>query len=153
MTPSLIRAGIVSERVSWIRGMIRSIRALPTNSFEEFVQDPRNTAAAESYLRRGIEALLDLGRHILAKGFAIAATEYKDIGKELFTQGILTREQADLLRRIAGYRNRMVHFYHEVDNQELYSLSTSNLEDLEELLDALLVWLRNNPDQMDQEIQ
>ena len=84
MTPSRIRSGIVSERVSWIRDMTRSIRTLPTNSFEEFVQDPRNPAAAESYLRRGIEALLDLGRHILAKGFAIAATEYKDIGKELF---------------------------------------------------------------------
>jgi len=32
--------------------------------------DPRNVASAESYLRRGLEALLDLGRHLLAKGFA-----------------------------------------------------------------------------------
>jgi uncharacterized protein YutE (UPF0331/DUF86 family) len=57
------------------------------------------------------------------------------------------------MRRIAGYRNRMVHFYHVVDNQELYSLCTSNLKDLERLLDALLVWLRNNPNHVDQVIQ
>jgi len=153
MTPGPIRAGIVAERVSWIRGMISSIRELPMEIFEEFVQDPRNPAAAESYLRRCIEALLDLGRHILAKGFAIAATEYKDIGQELFAQGIVTRDQAELFRRIAGYRNRMVHFYHEVDNEELYLLCTRNLQDLETLLDELLDWLRNNPDKTDQKIQ
>lgn len=150
MTPGPIRAGIVAERVSWIRGMIRSIHELPMEGYKDFIQDPRNPAAAESYLRRGIEALLDLGRHILAKGFAIATTEYKDIGKELSAQGILTRDQAELLRRIAGYRNRMVHFYHEVDNQELYSLCTQNLNDLETLTDALLEWLRNHPDKLDE---
>ncbi len=152
MTPGPIRAGIVAERVSWIRSMIGSIRELPMEEYEEFVQDPRNPAAAESYLRRCIEALLDLGRHILAKGFAIAATEYKDIGQELSAQGIVTRDQADLLRRIAGYRNRMVHFYHEVDNEELYLLCTRNLQDLETLLDELLDWLRNNPDKLDEAI-
>jgi len=153
MTPSPIRAGIVSERVSWIRAMIRSVRALPMSSFDEFIQDPRNTAAAESYLRRGIEALLDLGRHILAKGFAIATTEYKEIGKELFAQGILTRNQAELFRRIAGYRNRMAHFYHEVDAEELYLLCTRNLQDLEALTEALLKWLKENPEKLDENLE
>lgn len=146
MTSSRIRARIVAERVSWIREMIRAIRALPLTSYDAFASDPRNVASAESYLRRGIEALLDLGRHMLAKGFGVAAAEYKDIGAGLAHEGVLSKEQGALLRQIAGYRNRMVHFYHEVTQEELYHLSTHGLIDLETLLEALVDWLRTHPE-------
>lgn len=152
MTPTKIRAAVVAERISWVRKMIQSVEALPTDSYDEFVGDPRNVASAESYLRRGIEALLDLGRHILAKGFAVAVTEYKEIGTSLAKEGILSDEHGILLRQIAGYRNRMVHFYHEVSHEELYRLSTQNLKDIEDLLEALVHWLRDHPDKMDQQV-
>ena len=152
MTPGLIRAGVVTERVAWVREMIRSARALPTESFDDFIADARNIAAAESYLRRGIEALLDLGRHILAKSFAVAVTEYKEIGPRLKAEGVLSENYGTLLRQIAGYRNRMVHFYHEVSRNELYLLCTANLQDVEDILEALVAWLRANPDRVDQKI-
>ena len=152
MTPTKIRAAVVAERISWVREMVHSVQTLPTTSYEEFIDDPRNTASAESYIRRGIEALLDLGRHILAKGFAIAVTEYKDIGTKLFEEGILSQDEGILFRQIAGYRNRMVHFYHEVTHEELYRLCTRHLEDVETLLEALTGWLRDNPDKMDRQI-
>jgi uncharacterized protein YutE (UPF0331/DUF86 family) len=152
MTPRQIRSTVVAERVSWIREMIRSTQMLPLDHYDEFICDPRNIAAAESYLRRCIEALLDLGRHILAKGFAVAATEYKEIGGRLTEERVLTAEQGLLLRKIAGYRNRMVHFYHEMAHKELYLLCTQNLKDVDTILEALLQWLHNNPEKLDQEI-
>ena len=152
MTPAKIRATVVAERISWIRKMIQSVQTLPMDSYDEFVNDHRNVASAESYLRRGIEALLDLGRHILAKGFAVAVTEYKEIGDSLSKKGILSHEHGIIFRQIAGYRNRMVHFYHEISNEELYHLSTQNLKDIEDLLEALVRWLKDHPDKMDHQI-
>ena len=152
MTPRQIRSTVVAERISWIREMIRSTQMLPLDRYDEFICDPRNIAAAESYLRRCIEALLDLGRHILAKGFAVAATEYKEIGSRLTEERVLSAEQGVLLRQIVGYRNRMVHFYHEITHKELYLLCTQNLKDVETILEALLQWLHNNPEKLDQEI-
>jgi len=152
MTPGKIRSTVVAERISWIREMIRSIQMLPLGRYDTFISDPRNVAAAESYLRRGIEALLDLGRHILAKGFAVAATEYKEIGSRLTEESVLSAEQGVLLRQIAGYRNRMVHFYHEITHKELYLLCTQNLKDVEAILEALLKWLHHNPEKLDQKI-
>ena len=55
-------------------------------------------------LRRSLEALLDLGRHILAKGFGVGVTEYKEIASELCRHGVLTEADAALLRTLAGYR-------------------------------------------------
>lgn len=152
MTPAQIRANVVAERVSWVREMLGSIKELPMATYEEFIGDPRNVASAESYLRRGIEALLDLGRHILAKGFGIAATEYKDIGTRLQQESVLSEAHGRRLRQIAGYRNRMVHFYGEVTQEELHRLSTRHVIDIEEILEVLVKWLRDHPDKVDQNI-
>jgi len=152
MTPLRIRSSVVAERISWIRSMTGSIQKLPLASYDEFISDPRNVAAAESYLRRCIEALLDLGRHILSKGFGIAVSEYKEIGMRLTEEQVLSPDYGDLLRRIAGYRNRMVHFYSEVSQLELYQLCTRYLNDIEVILNALISWTRNNPSKMDGQI-
>jgi uncharacterized protein YutE (UPF0331/DUF86 family) len=129
MTPTRIRASVVTERVAWVRQMVSQATDLPLASLEIFIEDARNAGAAESFLRRGIEALLDIGRHILAKGFAIAVTEYKEIGVQLVKHGVLGNEDGKRMRRIAGYRNRMVHFYNAVTTQELYLLITQHIEE------------------------
>ncbi len=152
MTPQLIRVSVVAERVARVRQMVARVRALPLGTLDAFLEDSRNAVAAESYLRRGIEALLDVGRHILAKGFAIAAAEYKDVGIYLVEQGVLNREDGLLMRRIAGYRNRMVHFYNEVTSQELFLLATEHVSDLEKLCDGMVDWLHQHPAMTDQRI-
>jgi len=142
MTPGELRPEIVAERAAWIRRMLSGIRALPLGTFEDFVDDPRSPAAAESFLRRALEALLDLGRHVLAKGFGRAAAEYKEIAAGLGDVGVLDQRMAGLLREMAGFRNRLVHFYGQVSDSELYETCTRDAVDIEEILDALLTWTR-----------
>ena len=122
--------------------MLASVRQLPLASFDQFAADARNVAAAESYVRRALEALLDLGRHVLTKGFARAPAEYKDIATTLGDVGVLDRPMSLRLVQMAGYRNRMVHFYHQVTDRELYQICTRELGDIELILDAILEWVR-----------
>lgn len=147
-----IRTVIVTERVAWVREMLDGIRGLPLSSFEQFMDDPRTAAAAESHLRRALEALLDLGRHILAKGFALAPTEYKEVAEELFRVGVLSKQDSELLRKMAGYRNRLVHFYHEVSHEELYTLCTLHLSEVEHVCEAILRWILEHPEKMEKAI-
>jgi uncharacterized protein YutE (UPF0331/DUF86 family) len=142
VTPAEIDPRIVAERSAWVREMISSIRLLPLESLEAFEQDPRNAAAAESYLRRALEGLLDLGRHILAKGYGRAAAEYKDIAIGLMDVGVLDSARGARLREMAGYRNRLVHFYQQVDHTELFELCAQRLDDVENTLDAILAAIR-----------
>ena len=103
MTPSQLRAKVVAERVGWINRMLANLRSLPLDSYLTFRSDPRNIGAAESYLRRALEALLDLGRHILAKGFGQAVAEYKDVAINLVQFSVLDQKKGNLLRELAGY--------------------------------------------------
>ena len=109
MTPSQLRAKTIIDRIGVVRQMLDAIRTIPRESLEEFISDPRNAAASESFLRRALEALMDLGRHILAKGFGRGVSEYKKVAIELGEVGVLGRDEAALFREMAGYRNRMVH--------------------------------------------
>lgn len=151
MTPSQLRAKVVAERVAWIRRMLADLRALPLETYAAFESDPRNPAAAESDLRRALEALLDLGRHLLAKGFGQAVVEYKDVAKALAEAGVLEKDKAEVLRTLAGYRNRLVHFYHEISNRELYEICTGQLGDIEAVLAAILDWIAAHPDKIDRQ--
>ncbi|MDE2059918.1 MAG: DUF86 domain-containing protein [candidate division NC10 bacterium] len=152
MTPGQLSAKVIAERAAWIRRMVASLRTLPGASFETFQSDSRNIAAAESYLRRALEALLDLGRHVLAKGFGQAVSEYKDVANVLAQVGVLDAQHGALLRELAGYRNRLVHFYHEVSDLELYEICTARLGDLESLLEAMLRWINAHPERLDREL-
>jgi uncharacterized protein YutE (UPF0331/DUF86 family) len=152
MTPSGLREKIIVERAAWIRKMIKGIQGLPLDSKESFLSDPRNAASAESYLRRALEALMDLGRHVLAKGFGKAVTEYKEIPGELHAEGVLHSTDAILMRELAGYRNRMVHFYNEVTADELYKICHDQLNDVERILAAILKWINSNPELLDRSL-
>jgi uncharacterized protein YutE (UPF0331/DUF86 family) len=150
MTPGQISKRVVVDRIGWIETTLSGIRALPLDDEQMFRADPRNVAAAESYLRRALEALLDLGRHILAKAFGRGVSEYKEIALRSRELGVLPPHEADLLEQMAGYRNRLVHFYHEVSERELYQICTRRLDDIQRTVQAFKRWILTHPEQIDE---
>jgi len=146
MTRTEINPAIVADKSQQIRAMLEGVASLPLDSLEASLEDPRTLAAGESYLRRALEALLDLGRHLLAKGCGVAASEYKEIASKLGETGILPPRQTERFIQMAGYRNRLVHFYDEITPRELYGILTEHLSDVEDVLDRMVRWVRENPD-------
>ncbi len=149
MTPSMIKALIVAEKIAYTREMIETIRRMPLSSYDDFTSDFKNPAASESYLRRSLEALLDLGRHILSKGFAETPAEYKEIATMLVKHSVLTQDEGKIMRQMAGYRNRMVHFYNEISIAELYSICQNDLADIERICDTFVNWIQEHADKVD----
>ena len=149
MTPGRISEKVLAERSDWVREMLERIRGLPLGSLDEFLEEPLAVDAAESCLRRALEALLDLGRHILAKGFGDAPAEYRKVAERLGERGVLTREESTVFGRMARYRNRMVHFYDRVSEEELFEACTVHLPDFESVLGGMHRWIRDHPERID----
>lgn len=138
MTATGVRLKLVRERLQALTEQIEALQALPQASKEEFLADRRNPDAAESNLRRALEALFDVARHLLSKVHGLGALEYKEVARLTGEKGILT--DPELQRRfveIAGFRNRLTHYYHEVTPEELYEVTTGGIADLEALKEAL----------------
>jgi uncharacterized protein YutE (UPF0331/DUF86 family) len=150
MLPGKISKRVVSDRLAWLDRMLHEIRALPLDSRAVFMQDSRNVWAAESCLRRALEALFDLSRHFVAKGFGEAVTEYKEIAEALKRHDVISSDELILMRKLAGYRNRLVHFYADVNADELYEICASRLGDVELIVNSLRSWLAKHSDRLDE---
>ena len=149
MTPSYLSRRVVVDRFSLLNHMIRQIQQLPLHNEEIFFADSRNVHTAESCLRRALEALFDLGRHILSKGFGLPAASYRDIATHLAEREVLVEGEEKLFVQMAGYRNRLTHVYHEVNSAELYRVCVEDLEDLATIRSAFQRWIRDNPHRID----
>jgi len=58
--------------------------------------------------------------------------------------------EAATMRVLAGYRNRLVHLYHEVSAEELYEVCLHQLSDVELVRVACQRWLRKHPEKLDE---
>ena len=149
MTPTAVSKRIVVDRLDLVNSLLRDIRDLPLKSREAFFADRRNIWAAESCLRRSLEALFDIGRHILARGFGWGVSEYKEIAVRLHERGVLDESESKLFQALAGYRNRLVHFYHEVSVEELFEICSNQLGDIELIQIAYRRWVKEHPEKID----
>jgi uncharacterized protein YutE (UPF0331/DUF86 family) len=150
MTPGALSKRIIVDRLALVDALLSEIRLLPLADRQAFFADRRNVWAAESCLRRCLEALFDIGRHILAKEYGLGISEYKEIAVRLQAHDVLSIQEATTMHLLAGYRNRLVHFYHEVSTEELYQVCSQQLSDIEVMQHAYRRWLTAYLERLDQ---
>ncbi|MBU4372396.1 MAG: DUF86 domain-containing protein [Syntrophaceae bacterium] len=132
----------ILDLIRLIENYLSELRPFASMTKEAFLSDKKNPPFVESYLRRSLEAVFDIGRHVLAKTYGSRGIEYKAIAMELGEKAVITTELADLLVEMAGYRNRMVHFYREVTPDELYDIITHNLHDFDRFIREIVLFIR-----------
>ncbi len=131
MVISKLNIDKIEKNLALIQTFLSALRELSVMKEEVFLSDKRNPASAESYLRRSLESVFDIGRHILAKSYGFKELEYKKIALELGEKGVINKDYARVLLKMAGYRNRMVHLYHEVSPKEIYEILKNHLLDID----------------------
>lgn len=134
MTQIPLSRKVLVNRLSEIERDLARLSEFQGMPLKEFC-DGVHYAAAEHYLRRALEAIFDAGNHILSR-LPLAPGErpetYKAIALALGRHQVVAKEFAEgPLTAMAGYRNRLVHFYDEVTSEELYGIIRNELKDLE----------------------
>jgi uncharacterized protein YutE (UPF0331/DUF86 family) len=131
MTPGPVDLKIVRERLALVDQSLDDLRSLPQSSIDEFASDRRTVLAADAALRRALEALFDVARHLLAKGVGIGSLEYREVARRVAEHGLVADPRlAARMVEMAGYRNRLTHHYDEVTPVELFVVVTRHLDDV-----------------------
>ncbi|HHZ20075.1 MAG TPA: DUF86 domain-containing protein [Firmicutes bacterium] len=102
----------------------------------EFVADPKLYGSSERFLQLCIEALLDIGNHIIADLKLGKVEQYSNVPVILKQNGFITEEQKKLFLRMVGMRNILVHEYLEIDLNIIYDIIQNHLDDLEGIMKA-----------------
>jgi uncharacterized protein YutE (UPF0331/DUF86 family) len=123
---------IILSRLEEIRKDLSELESFKNMDEREF-RKGRNFPAAEHFLRRAIEAVFDAGSHVLSRIPGARAATYRDVAERLGKYGIVPEKFSnEKLVKMAGYRNRLTHFYMEVREDELLQIIKNNLSDIEE---------------------
>ncbi|MBM4305394.1 MAG: DUF86 domain-containing protein [Deltaproteobacteria bacterium] len=121
---------VLQNRISYIEDSLRSLERFKGIAYEEFHSNSDHFRIAFYDLHRALEAVMDIGSHILSRIPGARPVSYKDIPRLLGKNKIIPAEfSADPLNKMAGYRNRMVHFYGEITEKEIYHIVQEELED------------------------
>ncbi len=143
MAPPSIKIQSVIPRLDGIardRLMLQKLGELPE---AEFAQE-ENFVCAQFYLRRALEGVFHIGSHILSRIPGGRVTEYKAIALKLGEVGIVPREFANKgLKAMAGYRNRLTHFYADVNPAELQRILRNDLGDFDTFAAAIKALLEH----------
>jgi uncharacterized protein YutE (UPF0331/DUF86 family) len=117
-------------RISYIEDSLRSLERFKGVAFNEFHSNPDNFRITFYDIHRALEAIMDIGSHILSRIPGTRPSSYKNIPRLLERHRIIPNVFAtNQLTKMAGYRNRMVHFYGEITEQEIYNIIQEELQD------------------------
>jgi uncharacterized protein YutE (UPF0331/DUF86 family) len=137
----MVRVEILQRRLRKLEEYLAILRRLQRYSYDEFVADPERYGSAERFLQLAIEALLDMGNHVIADLDLGTVQWYSDIPTILAERGGLSPELRDRWIRMIGFRNILVHEYLDLDRRIVYEALQHGLGDLERLRDFFASFL------------
>lgn len=138
-----IKSQSIFPRIDGIEKDISKLEELGKLPFTEFSQED-NFIKAQFYLRQALEGVFHIGSHILSRIPGGRATEYKEVALKLGELGIIDKDFSQTkLKNMAGYRNRLTHFYAEITPEEIYKIIRENLEDFKIFIGAIKILLKN----------
>ncbi len=136
------------QKISFIETSLAKLEALRTISADDFKNDPYKSAGAIRLLQISIEAMIDIANHIVAqKGLGIPKT-YADSFKILADNQLIEKEMLPVYIQMVRFRNRAVHLYTEVDEQEVYDIIQNHLGDFRKYIAQITGHLLDTRDQM-----
>lgn len=131
---------LVATRALTVRGSLDRLRQMAALDRKRFARTPDAYAVAAHHLRRALQALLDLGRHIAVKSGSGNPQSYAEIFDLLERGRALPEALADKGRTLVGHRNRLVHEYAEIPGGELWRILRSSPDDLAALTSRLIAY-------------
>ena len=128
----MIDKQLVCGKLAQLRERQEPLKRLAALPREQFVADPLDVSAAERLLQVSIEVCLDIGHHLIAAMGFPRPTEYRDVFRILGEHGVLTRDFAARLEKMASFRNRLVHAYADIDANLVYDFMQNDRADFDE---------------------
>ena len=122
----------IQSRLAELRQRIlileKDFKGLPEN---KLITDENLYASAERHLEVAIQACLDMANHLVAV-FNLARFQKKnsEVFAILANEKIITSQSAEIMAKVVGYRNVLVHDYLVVDRHQTYLNIQSGLKDL-----------------------
>lgn len=138
----------INAKIIFINERLSALRELASLDENEFKQDKRNIGSACYWLQTTVESMIDIAQHIAVKKGLIKSTDISsaDFFEELAAAGIISKENMRKYRMMIKFRNRIVHLYQQVSEDEVIKILKEDLNDFETFLKEIANFIAKKED-------
>lgn len=123
------------SQLRYLRKYLLHLKKMTAKSKEEYLADEIYKAATERYLQLAIETCINIANRIIAlEQFRHNLTPpetYAEVFEKMQTIGLLPEDLTTRLKKMAQFRNKLVHGYWQIDDELVYQILQDDLGDIE----------------------
>jgi uncharacterized protein YutE (UPF0331/DUF86 family) len=131
----------LKKRISEIKENNEKIKKYASIPDSEFWEDERNLLAIKHLLFQSIEACGSICTHVLAKKFFKSSSSFPECFESLYNSKVISKVLSEKLRKMARFRNILVHRYWEIEDEKILGYARNNLEDFDQFLESIIDYL------------
>jgi uncharacterized protein YutE (UPF0331/DUF86 family) len=126
------------RKLTELETYIKQIQEYSAITLKEYSKDWKLQRIVERTLQMMIELCVDIANLIIADEKFRVPTSYSDTFKVLEEEGLISDEQCNTMKKMAQFRNIIVHHYDKIDETIIVNILRQNLKDFFEYRDSVL---------------
>jgi uncharacterized protein YutE (UPF0331/DUF86 family) len=130
----MVKVDSIAKRLLNAEKSLQILNSLQKYDYDDFLSNPVVYGSSERFLHLAIEALMDIGNHIISDLQLGVINWSSDIPALLFDRGYLDERQKAVFIRMIGFRNTLVHEYIEIDRAIVFDVLHNHLDDIKDLM-------------------
>ena len=131
----------ITKLISEMRKSVGRLKTLRLLNKDSFLDDPDKIGSAKYHFIVSIESAIDISNHIISQNGYRTPEDYADTFEVLSEKRVFNSEFAGTLKEMTKFRNRLVHLYWGIDDEQVYEILQNRLEDFKHFLDNIASFL------------
>lgn len=137
----MVERELLLRKLAELERYVQQVSEYRALTVEQYRNDWKVQRIVERTLQLAFESCADIANHVIAdRGLEVPHT-YAGAFESLGRAGLLERDLVDVMVRMAGFRNVLVHEYTAVDAQIVVRVLREHLGEFGRFGDAVRAWL------------
>jgi len=137
----MIKRETIDRHLTDLADKVRFLRSCRKYTLKEFKENTQVRFSAERAIQLAVQYILDIGSHILSAKVINSVDDYKGVIRKLGEVGVMPKDFAKSIVKMASFRNILVHNYISIDLKKIHKLIQFNLDDFETFAKYILEFL------------
>ena len=140
----MVDKSLILRKLSELDQYYKQIKEYEKITVAQYSADWKIQRIIERTLQMMIETCVDIASHIIADQEYRVPISYSDTFTILFDEKIIGERLFNALRKMAKFRNIVVHHYDKVDAEIVIGILKKDLRDFESYKDAIVSFLKSD---------
>jgi uncharacterized protein YutE (UPF0331/DUF86 family) len=127
----MVDTNLIQRKIILLENYKRGINSFSIKNFNDFQKKFAVQKAVEKILEEMIQVCIDIAKHLIADEKMLIPDENTGLFKVLYENKIISLKTSEIMKKMVGFRNILVHMYEKIDIETVYDVYKKRLGDFD----------------------